>query len=680
MLFNAASIATLAILAALLVWQGSFRLPFDPDTPEQTYMLWAISSLVFILTITLGFMLFRTGVKLYLARKYNREGSRIRTQLMVGALALSIIPVFFMMLFSIEVLNFNIQRMFLGPTESVLHNLTEVGNEFISQTRYRAQAEARWLAASPQVNAYISTGIRSADLEKICASDHIHELILVHKDGAEESLCRSPLAAGPVRILDGRAEAAEATVVVKVQMNVDLDAKQRAIEADMAQYRKLSAGRVPTRSYYLRLLILISLFILFIAAWFARILADQISKPIAALVQAAGELRRGNLDHRIQVQATDELATLVRSFNEMTSELQLNERELERRRQFTEAILEGIPTGVISLSPERKIQRVNTALVQMLGSERVGQATTLDDLFPAEEVRELNYLLNRARRTGIASHQIDMPKDGTTLHLSVTVSPVGGRTMGWVLVLEDTSELLRAQKATAWHEVARRIAHELKNPLTPIALSAERIARQLERAPGGSIPPDIARILRECSLTISGEVESVKTLVNEFSQFARFPAAQPVPSGLNEVVENALAVFAGRLDGIEIVKDLVEPLPLVALDKELFKRAVVNLVDNAAEAMTDSNLRRLYIGTSSVGGDTVELIVADTGHGISPEDRERLFLPYFSTKQRGTGLGLAIVHHIVSDHGAQIRVEDNRPCGAKFVIELSAMHPAEVNA
>lgn len=675
-----ASITALAILTALLVWQGSFRIPFDPDTPEQTYFLWAVSSLVFLLTITLGFMLARTGVKLYLARKYNREGSRIRTQLMVGALALSIIPVFFMMLFSIEVLNFNIQRMFLGPTESVLRNLTEVGNEFVAQTKLRAEAEARWLAASPQVNAYLTTGIRSADLEKICAADQIHELVLVRKDGSEESLCRSTVAQGPVRILDGRAEASDATVVVKVQMQVDLDAKQRAIEANMAQYHELSSKRLSTRSHYIRLLILICLFILFIATWIARVLADQISRPIAALVQAAGELRRGNLDHRIQVQATDELATLVRSFNEMTSELQLNERELERRRQFTEAILESIPSGVISLSPERKIQRVNTALVQMLGAERVSIANKLEDLFPAEHVKELNYLLNRARRTGIASHQIDVPRDRQTLHLAVTVSPVGGRTMGWVLVLEDTSELLRAQKAAAWHEVARRIAHELKNPLTPIALSAERIARQLERAPAGSMPPEIARILRECSLTISGEVESVKTLVNEFSQFARFPTAQPAPSDLNDVVENALAVFSGRLEGIEIVKEMADQLPPVALDRELFKRVVVNLVDNAAEAMTDCSLRRLYIGTSPVGGDTVELIVADTGHGISPEDRERLFLPYFSTKQRGTGLGLAIVHHILGDHGAQIRVEENRPCGARFVIELPVTQPVEVNA
>jgi nitrogen fixation/metabolism regulation signal transduction histidine kinase len=236
--------------------------------------------------------------------------------------------------------------------------------------------------------------------------------------------------------------------------------------------------------------------------------------------------------------------------------------------------------------------------------------------------------------------------------------------------VEDTSELLRAQKAAAWHEVARRVAHEIKNPLTPIGLSAERIARQLERLPAGRLPAEAERILRECSLTISGEVESVRALVDEFSQFARFPEAQPSPAAINEVVESALGVFAGRLGNVELVKDLAETLPPLWIDREQFKRVLVNLIDNAAEAMTDSRERRLVVTTQLVGADTVEISVADTGHGILPEDRERLFLPYFSTKNRGTGLGLAIVHHILSEHGARIRVDANQPHGSRFTIEI----------
>jgi two-component system nitrogen regulation sensor histidine kinase NtrY len=248
---------------------------------------------------------------------------------------------------------------------------------------------------------------------------------------------------------------------------------------------------------------------------------------------------------------------------------------------------------------------------------------------------------------------------------------------GFVVVLEDTSELLRAQKAAAWNQVARRIAHELKNPLTPIALCAERIARQLDR---GVSTPDAQRILRECAATISREVESVKTLANEFSQFSRFPAAQPVPCDLNQIVGNALDVFAGRLDGIDLRVELAPDLPQVSVDPDQFKRVVVNLVDNAAEAMHDSLVKRLMVATRPTAGDAVELLVADTGCGISAGDKEKLFLPYFSTKGRGTGLGLAIVNHILSEHGARIRVEDNRPSGASFYVEVPVTVAIEAEA
>jgi nitrogen fixation/metabolism regulation signal transduction histidine kinase len=243
---------------------------------------------------------------------------------------------------------------------------------------------------------------------------------------------------------------------------------------------------------------------------------------------------------------------------------------------------------------------------------------------------------------------------------------------GYVVVLEDTSELLRAQKAAAWHEVARRVAHEIKNPLTPIALSADRIGRHLDRI---DLPPGSARILYECAATISKSVESVKTLVDEFSQFARFPTAQPVRSDLNEIVAQALAVFHGRLDGIIIQTSFAPGLPAINVDREQFLRVVVNLVDNAAEAMQDSLVKKLHIATQPGAADTVELVMADSGCGVSPDDKEKLFLPYFSTKNRGTGLGLSIVSHILTEHNAQIRVEDNRPVGTRFTVEIPAMEP-----
>jgi nitrogen fixation/metabolism regulation signal transduction histidine kinase len=267
-----------------------------------------------------------------------------------------------------------------------------------------------------------------------------------------------------------------------------------------------------------------------------------------------------------------------------------------------------------------------------------------------------------------------VPNASGTLHLAVTAASLEER-RGFVMVIEDTSDLLRAQKASAWQEVARRIAHEIKNPLTPISLCADRIARQLPRI---ALPAESRAILEECALIIQQEVQTVKTLVDEFSQFSRFPAAQPVPADLNEIVESARNVFAGRLDLIEVSVSLDRNIPAVLADRELLKRVIVNLIDNAAEAMTDSHVRKLAIATSQPSPDVVELSVTDTGCGVSRADKEKLFLPYFSTKERGTGLGLAIVSHIVTEHHGRVRVEDNYPNGARFIVELNPLQPSDI--
>jgi PAS domain S-box-containing protein len=447
-----------------------------------------------------------------------------------------------------------------------------------------------------------------------------------------------------------------------------LTQKQRSISNAVAGYKQLAVDKKNFRNLYVLLLSLITLFILFFATWIARYMATQISTPLTALVKAAEQIQKGNLGYRVHVSAIDEMATLVKAFNEMTEALEANSRELESRRRFTEAILESIPTGVISLAADGRIQRVNRALRSIFSDEQVKRATRLGDLFSREDTAEIRYLMNRARRTGAAGTQIEYKAERKVLHLSLTVAALDEqRSSGFVLVVEDTSELLRAQKAAAWHEVARRVAHEIKNPLTPIALCADRISRQLERAAGSA---DTQRILHECSATIAREVESVRTLVDEFSQFTRFPAAQPSLSDLNSVLENALAVFSGRLDGIELEKQTSPDLPLVNIDREQFKRVVVNLVDNAAEAMQDSLVKHLFIETRLTDVESIELVVADTGCGISRDDKEKLFLPYFSTKGRGTGLGLAIVSRILADHDATIRVEDNHPAGARFIVDI----------
>jgi two-component system nitrogen regulation sensor histidine kinase NtrY len=656
----------LVFLLALLVVQSSFSFgDFTPSSPGQTYTVWAVSTLIFILTVTLGFMLVRNFVKLWIDHRRNREGSRIRTKLVLGALALTITPVVFLVFFSVGVLNINLRRWFTQPAENIKINYIEIGRAIERENRSKAEALAVWAFYSPEAQ-QARQGAK-VDLAKVCEQRGIAELRLEPENGAVIWLC------GPAQAANrGPIEARYGDVVVRTAPVLDLMHIQSEISDAIGKYHQLASDQRAIKNSYLQLLVLITLFILFFATWLALFLSKQISVPITALLAAAQEIRRGNLGTKVQVGAVDELASLVRAFNEMSLDLEANSRELENRRRFTEAILESIPTGVISLSSDGRVQRVNRALKGLLGVDAVNRAERLGDLFSPDDTAEIQYLMNRARRMNVAASQIEIRDEERVLHLSVTVSALDERvTSGFVVVLEDTTDMLRAQKAAAWHEIARRIAHEIKNPLTPIGLCAERISRQLDRIAS----PDKDRILRECSAIITSEVQTVKTLVDEFSHFARLPAAQPAPSDLNEVVENALAVFAGRLKEIEVRKNLAASLPLVNIDREQFKRLVVNLVDNAAEAMRDSLVKRLYVGTSALGGDFVELTIADTGCGISSDDKEKLFLPYFTRSPRGTGLGLAIVNHIVSEHGAQIRVENNHPKGAQFIVEIAVAVP-----
>jgi nitrogen fixation/metabolism regulation signal transduction histidine kinase len=673
----ASGLVLLAILLALVVAQVSLNFgEYGPADTAQTFVFWAVSTLIFLLTVTLGFMLFRTGVRLYFERRSDREGSRIKTKLVLGALALSLLPVAFLVSFSYGVLNRTIGQWFTRPAEGVKFSLIDTAVALGDEVQHRAQALANWISLMPGAESNFEN--QDADFSKLCVENRIAEL-RIESAASARTVCdskedQSHLVTASATLAGG------ARLVVRVHPLLDIEAKQAEIRGYVQEYNQLAANKKNIRTLYLLFILLITLFILFVSTWIALMLARQISVPISALLGAAREVRKGNLSYRVDVKAMDELATLVRGFNEMMHELEANESELESRRRFTEAILESIPTGVISLSPNGRIQRVNRALHGLFSQEQIERAVGLADLFPPEDVTEIEYLMKRARRTGLAASQIDLESPRQLFHLAVTVSALPARppvATGFVVLLEDTSELLRAQKAAAWHEVARRIAHELKNPLTPIALSAERIARLLDRGAqtgvvNGVINLDTQRIIRECAATISREVESVKNLADEFSQFSRFPAAQPVSSDLNEIVRNALDVFADRLVGIDLRVELTPGLPTVEVDPEQFKRVIVNLVDNAAEAMRDSLVKRLLIATQATGSDTVELLVADTGCGISSGDKEKLFLPYFSTKGRGTGLGLAIVNHILSEHHARIRVEDSRPTGARFYVEIPA--------
>jgi hypothetical protein len=399
------------------------------------------------------------------------------------------------------------------------------------------------------------------------------------------------------------------------------------------------------------------------------------------------EIAAGKYDRRVALISAGEMGDLVRAFNHMAADLdasrqlaessstQLSEANLaiEARRRELETIVETIPSGVVTLDSAGAVLQSNCAFSSLFGlrEDTPLRGEKIQALFPADCADDLAGVLRRGQRMGAASTEVEFHAKGRIIHLAITSArlDLADGQHGTVLVVEDMTEQLRAQRQLAWKEVAQRVAHEIKNPLTPIALSAERIGRHLDRS-----QPDSPMVIRKCSEVILGCVASLRSLVDQFSALAQFPAPQPRACDLNQVAREAMGLFAGRLEGIAIQWDLEPALPTVLADPEAIRRALANLIDNAAEAMQGSLLRVLGVQTSlSEDGASVEVAVSDTGHGLTDEIRERLFLPFYSTKQRGTGLGLSIAAKIVQEHGGSLRAEANNPKGARFLLSLPLM-------
>ena len=484
-------------------------------------------------------------------------------------------------------------------------------------------------------------------------------------------------------------------------MSATMDKLRKSAE----DYRTLLRSRRVIRTTYMILLLMMTSLALFAASWLALYLSKQVTKPVEALADAMASITAGDYGKRVEESATEELGELVRSFNHMAEDLEGSRAQveastqllsaanaaLEARRGELETMLETIPNGVATLDSGGRIILTNRALTEMLdpGGQRAFIGHTVVEMFPAEVMEPLDRLMKRSHRMGAASGEMEMASGSGTLNLLATVALLEGvahEHIGYVIVIENATELLRAQKQSAWKEVARRVAHEIKNPLTPISLSSEQIGRHIHRlddamtammVDGGNRHPSIA-VIERCSNVITASVESMRGLVDQFAALAQFPTAQPRPADLKTIVENSLALFAGRTQGVRIVCRFAADLPLVLADPEAMKRALGNLVDNAVEAMGQSLLKELRISTALLESGMVELTVSDTGTGLTDEMRERLFLPYFSTKQRGTGLGLAIAAKIIQEHGGTIRAEKNEPAGAKFIVELKVASTSEI--
>ena len=724
------SIAVL-LLFAVLVSQTAFSPTIlAAETNQQAVVFYALSLLISLLFVALTFVLARNLLKLFAERRLGVLGSKFRTRMVAGALLLSSLPVMVMYWFAYGLMNRSIDKWFSTPVEEVRSDTQAMTTLLAGYAMQNARAEAAAIAASPEMErAFSGHGFSSAVDEF-----HHHELTLqggfavAVRDGNAEASFHAP---APWPVLKGRLPLPDAaagrpaqftwqqtdytlgsasvagggSILVAIPLPREFSQTVRQIEASQQRYFQLSRERRQVRQQYMLLLLLLTVIVLFVTTWLALFLAKLVTRPLAALAEATEEISRGRLDYRVDVSAADEIGDLVRSFNRMAEDLEASRRqiesssreasaanaELDQRRRQMETILESIPTGVLSLDAERRVTHANQALLRMFhpeagheGKTSILRGAALADVFSPDVVGDFEPLLRRADRMGMTTSQMEMalPRGANaspegTLNVAVTVATLRHQDQrsGYVIVFEDLSDLLKAQKQAAWREVARRIAHEIKNPLTPISLSAERIQRHLDRATPDD--PASAALMRSCAETIASAVETVRQLVDEFATLARFPVAKPQPADINEVIESALSMFNGRLDGIGLHKVLASDLPRVMADSEAMKRAVANLVDNAAEALQGSLVREIEISTTLVASrDAVEITVADTGHGVTRELKEKLFLPYFSTKKRGTGLGLAIVSRIVEDHHGSIRVEENHPVGTRFIVELPVVAEA----
>jgi PAS domain S-box-containing protein len=723
------------VISAALVALNAFNTPLNrlltPQTTSDILVFTSLSVIVFLLLLALLVLLIRNVLKLFFEQRSRALGSRLRTRLAVGAALIALVPAAFMFLFSYALMNRSVDRWFSQPTAELRENSTRVALQLSHYAASNARLEAEAIAASgaldkDQASAEDELHSRRITLEggfvAVYGPDkrgflgyqlppdgtRISQLPWLDSGNASAQPLQGDVysallqvaqrADEPILLLNDRdfalgiaATPAGKLVVVGLPMPQGLTETATRIRVGATEYWTLFRSRNAIRTTYFVLLLAITTLVFFSSIWLAGILSKQITRPVEALADAMDEIADGKLDKRVAVDSSGEMTELVKAFNHMAQDLEtarlmaessrtqlsaVNEALEERRREL-ETILETIPSGVVTLHSSGSIMLANRAFAALMGHGKIDSGTEnlrglqIETLFPADCNADLARVIRRSYRMGAASTEVETHAFGRAMHLAVTSArlELGQGKQGSVLVVEDTTELLRAQRQLAWKEVAQRVAHEIKNPLTPIALSAERIRKHLDRP-----TDDSPGVILKCSEVILGCVGTLRALVDQFSALAQFPAPQPRLCDMNQIAEETLLLFSGRMDGVVVHKILEPALPPVVADPQGVKRALANLVDNAAEAMEDSLLRVMTLTTSlSEDGGFVEVAITDTGHGLTDEIRERLFLPFYSTKQRGTGLGLSIAAKIAQEHHGSIRAESNTPKGARFLLCLPVM-------
>jgi two-component system nitrogen regulation sensor histidine kinase NtrY len=734
-------LATILFLALSLIATQTFLHRTSVGSPifiRRTFQVYTGTLLVVLALLVLATILGRNLIKLYFERKSGQLGSGFKTKMVSTFIVLSLLPAVLLFILAYSLISSSIEQWFRAPPAEMMENSRILAQQYYAEAEQRAESYAAKIASHFKSAESLYPGWRPKlhqELEDFCQEyglgnvqifdDHarliaesgstvstkahqstIKQLIaqaILGQPGfrtqrvtPKDALNEISWATAPIRDLSGTIIGTILTETIHPQ---SAQFRADAVMEAYKKYEQLQREKSTLRFNTLLMLVLSTLLIIFAFSWFALYLAKRITGPIQALAQGAAAVAAGNLEYRVECQAFDELASLVASFNRMTSDLQENERRIEAaqenlrqksiehadRRRYIETILQTIATGVISLDSRYRVRTMNRAAIQMLQARDAGGEVPLEELVPAQAYETIRPLLNKSSVLGTVVRNIELAFPGKNLQLAATVTPfadTSGEGTGWVVVLDDMTEILRMEKMSAWQEVARRLAHEIKNPLTPIQLSAERILRRYKQIVPLSKSDmwkswqgefsKFDNVLVECIQVIIQEAGSLKNLVDEFSRFARLPEVRLEEADLNSILENTLNLYNGRILDVSVRKEFDWDIPKLRLDPEQMKRVFINLFDNALEAMAENSHKKvLHLRTCrNAQQDSVSVEIGDTGRGFPEEYQDSLFLPYFSTRRGGTGLGLAIVRQIVSDHHGNVRAEPNIPVGTRIIIDL----------
>ena len=714
----------LALAGMMLLLNRSSQLA--PDFLSE-FVLYSLSVVDLTMLVGLVFVLARSVVKMLVERKRGLPFARFRAKLVFLLLGMTLIPAVLVLLVGSQLIFNSVDRWFNQPMDEMLDSAQRIASDYYHDRQRQVSDEtarlARSLAAADLatldlgvvrdavagsvtdqrltlVEVYrLAPGadglpqpvpvvdVASAAAGPVKTRDTSERLAARAASGQPDAWMREPLdsggelirAASVVRKADG---SATGVVVGSVQLTGEMAVRARRMTKAYESYTQLRVFKPALTGVYLSFFLMVTLMILVSATWMGLYLAKRITRPVQLLAAAAREIGAGHFEHRVERETVDEFGSLVDSFNTMADELASSRRALEQssadlerkhaevedRRRFTEAVLDRVATGVITIDAGGRIGILNPAAARLLGLDAAAAGRSAEDVFGSGELKLLAELALAPYVAGKAwpAQEIVLTRDGREVQLALAATPLHGdgrQIEGRVLVVDDITPLIRAQKVAAWREVARRLAHEIKNPLTPIQLCAQRLQRQFATAP---VP--VRELVDECTGTIVGEVEALKTLVDEFSQFARMPSPRRVPTDVHRLITSTLGLYEGLFAHIRIETLYAVSLPAVRLDPDQIRRVVINLVDNAIEALNQRGL--VVVETQHAAAGAVRIIIADDGPGIAPEERDKLFMPYYSTKKRGSGLGLAIVRRIVAEHGGSVEVGANEPRGTRFTIEL----------